>query len=195
MEISRLERSRITFMEKIRIKDPKTQEGYKTALNNFENFCMEKFGKTDCIAELKEQDTDYIFEFLQTWINWNDVRSPRTILNWFSRIKKYLHYRGIKLHPQDIKENLEFKIPSQEDLYPLTVDDIQTIIKNLRYKHKTMFVCQASSLMRIGEIVQLRKKHIILGGPNIIVKIPPTITKFHKGRTTYFSKEASKILT
>jgi hypothetical protein len=40
-----LERSRITFVEKMDTKDPKAQDAYKTALNNFENFCMEKHGK------------------------------------------------------------------------------------------------------------------------------------------------------
>lgn len=181
-------------MDKIQTKDTKTQDGYKTALNNFENFCMEKYGHADCIEELKQHDNDDVFEFLQAWINWNIQRAPRTVLNWFSRIKKYLHYRGIKLHPQDVKENLEFQTPSQEELYPLSHDDIKTIIKEMRYKHKTQFVCQASSMMRIGEIVQLRKKHLVLGNQNIIVKIPPTIAKFKKGRTTFFSKEASRML-
>ena len=48
--------------------------------------------------------------------------------------------------------------------------------------------------MRIGEIVQLRKKHLVLDHKNIIVKLPATITKFNKARTTIFSKEASKLL-
>jgi len=55
-------------------------------------------------------------------------------------------------------------------------------------------MCQLSGLMRIGEIVQLRKKHLILDKQNIIVKIPTTIAKFNKARTTYFSKEASLLL-
>jgi len=38
-------------------------------------------------------------------------------------------------------------------------------------------------------MVQLKKKHLILEHKNIIVKLPPTITKFSKGRTTFFSKQ------
>jgi len=190
----KLERSRITFMEKITTKDLGTQAAYKTAINNFENFCMEKYGKADCISELKQHDNEDIFDFLQKWVNWNNQRAPSTVLNMFSKIKKYLYHRGIKLHPQDIKEELEFKAKIEEEMYPLTVENIQSIIKHMRYKHKTQFICQSSSLMRIGELVQLRKRHLILGKPNIIVKIPASIAKFKKGRTTFFSKEASKLL-
>jgi len=42
MSVQRQERTRITFMEKVSTKDPSTQAGYEQAINNFENFCMEK---------------------------------------------------------------------------------------------------------------------------------------------------------
>ncbi len=112
----------------------------------------------------------------------------------FSRIKKYIYHRGIKLHQQDINEELEFRTLIQEERYGLILDDIQTIVKQMRYKHKTQFICQLSSLMRIGEITQFRKKHLISNKQNIIVKIPATIAKLKKARTTFFSKEASRLL-
>ena len=164
------------------------------AINNFENFCMEKYGKADFVSELKEYDNDALFDFLQSWINWNNKLLPSTTRILFSRIKKYLYHRGVKLHQQDINEELEFRTQIQEERYGLTLNDIQTIIKNMRYKHKTQFICQLSSLMRIGELTQLRKKHLISDKQNIIVKIPATIAKLKKGRTTFFSKEASTLL-
>jgi len=45
MKNQKLERSRHTFMERMASKDPKTLRSYNMAINNFENFCMEKFGK------------------------------------------------------------------------------------------------------------------------------------------------------
>jgi len=194
MSVSRVERSRESFMVKIASKDEGTQAGYKTALNNFENFCMEKYGKADYVSELKEYDNEKLYDFLQEWINWNKKRSPRTVINFFSRVKKYLYHRGIKLDLQDIKEELDFPNLIEEELYSITVDDMNSIFKEMQYKQKTQFLCQSSSLMRIGEIIQLRKRHLILSNQNIIVKIPATIAKFKKGRTTFFSKEASKML-
>ena len=194
MSVSRVERSRESFMVKIASKDEGTQAGYKTALNNFQNFCMEKYGKPDYVSELKEYDNEKLYDFLQEWINWNKKRSPRTVINFFSRVKKYLYHRGIKLDPQDIKEELVFPHLIEEELYSITVDDMNSIFKEMQYKQKTQFLCQSSSLMRIGEMIQLRKRHLILSKQNIIVKIPATIAKFKKGRTTFFSKEASKML-
>jgi len=188
----KLVRNRESFMMKK--KNTGTASNYKSAINNFENFCMEKYGKPDIIDDLKEHTDNEILDLIQAWINYNDNLSPNTVLNMFSRIKKYLHHRGIKLHPQDIKEELEFKRVIEEELYPLTTENIQSITKEMRHKQKVQFICQSSSLMRIGEIVQLRKRHLILNKENIIAKLPATITKFNKARTTFFSKEASKLL-
>jgi len=194
MKSLKIVRTKETFMEKMATKDPKTLEGYVSTLRNFENYCMEKTGNPDCIKELKELEETDLFEFLQGWINQNSDKASRTVKNYFSQVKKYLHYRGIKLHPQDIKEELDFRRHMQEDLYALSLEDIQLIFKNFKYKHRVQFMCQLSGLMRVGEIVQLRKKHLDSSGLNIIVKIPPSIAKFKKGRTTFFSKEASKLL-
>mgnify|MGYP006438543621 FL=1 len=101
---------------------------------------------------------------------------------------------GIKLHDQDVKAELNFKHKVEEELYGLTLQDIQSIFKEMRYKNKVQYMCQLSSSMRIGETVQLRKKNLILGQKNIIVKIPAMIAKFNRARTTFFSKEATRLL-
>ena len=189
-----LARNKDSFMRKIESLDDSTKSTYKIVLQNFENYCMQQTGKSNYVTELRDLDSDGIFDFLQGWINSNSTLSSSTTRLYFSKLKKYLYHMGVKLHPQDIKEELNFKHSVQEDLYGLTLDDIQNIINSLRYKHKVQFICQLSSLMRISELIQLRKKHLISNGENIIVKIPASIAKFKKGRTTFFSKEASKLL-
>ncbi len=79
-------------MEKMKTKDPKTLEGYVHTLQNFENCCMEKTGKIDCVEDLKNLEENDLFEFLQGWINQNNDRAPRTVKNYFSQVKKHLHY-------------------------------------------------------------------------------------------------------
>ena len=187
-------RTKSTYLERISGKDIEVQQGIKAMIHNFENFCIEKYGKTDCIIDMQEMSDEGIYDVLQAWINWNQKISAGTVKLYFSKLKSYLYYMGIKLHPQDIKEELSFKRVIEEELYPLSRDDIQTINKTLRYKSKTQLICQLSSLMRIGEIIQIRKRHLIADKENIIVKIPATVAKFKKGRTTFFSKEASKML-
>lgn len=194
MGILRLDRTKETFKEKIKSQSTGSQVGILQSVDNFEKYSMEKYGKVDIIADLKESTDEEIFDVLQGWINWNKSRAPSTVKMYFSRLKKYLHYMGIKLNDQDIKNELDFKHDIHEELYGLTLEDVQKIFKQFSYHTRAQFICQLSGLMRIGEIVQIRKKHLVLGKENIIVKIPSNIAKFKKGRTTFFSKEASMLL-
>ena len=194
MSSLKIARTKETYREKIKSKKAGTQTNIFKSINNFENFCMEKHGTANIIPQLKESDEETIYDVLQSWINWNSSRASSTIRIHFSNVKKYLHYMGIKLFKEDIDNELDFKAPVNEDLYGMSIQDIQTFFKELNYKYRTLFTCQLSSLMRIGEMVQIKKKHLILDNKNIIVKIPAYMAKFNKGRTTFFSKEASLML-
>jgi len=187
-------RSKETFWDKVSSQSKGSQDGFVTAIKNFENFCMEKHGKVDIIPDMKELENSQVIDILQSWIKWNSNLAPSTMKVFFSRLKKYLHYMGIKLDSQDVKNELEFRRNIEEEKHGLTIDEIHTIFKDLHYDTRLVLTCQLSSLMRIGEIVQIRKKNLLLDGLNIIVKIPPTIAKRNKGRTTFFSKEASALL-
>lgn len=187
-------RTKETFRYKMKSQAEGSQEGILIAIDNFEKFSMETYGKVNIIPDLLEATTNEVYDTLQKWINWNSNRASSTIIIYFSRLRKYLHYMGVKLDSQDVKNELTFKHSVQEELYGLTIDDIRKILNNLDFHTKVQFMCQLSSCMRIGEIVQLRKRHLILDKQNIVVKIPSTIAKFNKGRTTYFSKEASALL-
>jgi len=48
----KLVRNRETFVKKK--KNTGTASNYKSAINNFENFCMEKFVKADIIDDLED---------------------------------------------------------------------------------------------------------------------------------------------
>ena len=45
--------------------------------------------------------------------------SPSTISIYFCHIRQYLHYMGIRLHPTDIKQCLNFPKKQVEELRPL----------------------------------------------------------------------------
>ena len=194
MVISKVQRSKESFKEKISPLNLATQEAIGHLITNFENFSMEKYGKVDLVSELKKVSEEELYDVLQNWINWNNKLASSTVSTYFSHLRKYLHYFGIKLFDQDIKAELIFKRKIHEERYGLKLSDIKSILREMRYKNKVQYMCQLASLMRIGEIVQLRKKHLILDHKNIIVKIPPSIAKFGKARTTFFTKESSKLL-
>jgi integrase len=164
---------------------------------------MQQYGKPNIIPDMLESTEIERIDTLQLWINYmNEVPSkrsgkpldPATVKMYFSRVKVYLHYMGIKLDAQDVKHELSFKRVSEEEKYGLTLDDVNKILDGIYYPMKVQLTCQLSSLMRVGEMVQLRKKHLLLDKQNIIIKIPSEIAKLKKARTTFFSKEASALL-
>ena len=188
-------RTKESYFERIQTLAKGTQLLTKFAVNNFENFSMEKFGKVNIIPDIKSSPDEQVFDTLQMWINWASPSiSPRTLQNRFHSIKNYLHYMGIKLHPLDIKQELTFPSFIEEELHGLTLEEIQMIVGTLQYKSKAMIICQLSALMRVGELVQLRKRHVTDLGSNMMIKIPTSIAKFNKARTTFWSKEATKLI-
>ncbi len=192
------ERNLKTFDTKLALKSKSTQRGYGDAFTNFERFCQAEFQTSmdSVIADLKIVEEESLFDTLQSWINYNveGKRSRNTIRTWFSAINVYLHYRGIKIDNRDVKENLTFPAHIQHELYGLTVDDIKKILDVARIDKKVMLLCQLSSGMRSGELLQIRKSDLDLSTRRIMVKIRPSIAKGNKARTTFFSKEAGNML-
>lgn len=192
-------RSKETYFEKIQILKEGTQKHIHLSIANFENFAMEKFGKANIIPDLKKAftngDEQEVFDILQLWIIYaNKSVIAKTVQNRFYSINNFLHYMGIKLHDRDIKQELTFPRQIQEEHYGVKLEQLQKILGTMQYRKKTMFLCQLSGLMRVGELVQIRKKHVTDLGDNMMIKIPAGIAKFNKARTTFWSKEASSRL-
>lgn len=189
-------RNRQSFEEKISRRASGTIENYKSLLNGWEKFSQEKFRSPDIIDELKLVEEDTLWDTLQDWINWNSFNGqmPQTVKYRFSLLKKYLHHRGIKILKEDIEENLDFPTVIEEEPYPLSLDETQTIIDNASFKKKLMYLCMISSGMRIGEMVQIKPKHLNTEDKRIMVTIPASIAKYNRKRTTFFSFEASNLL-
>ena len=185
-----------SYYEKIQKHSLNSQMGTKNALNNFDRFCQEKYDQSieeivDDLVLVKKQET--VFDVLQSWINWNTV-APSSLKTYFVRLNTFLHYKGIKLDARDVKSELIFPRVLEEELYPLQIEDISKILSAANYDKRGMYLAQISSGMRLGEIVQIRKKDLVLDSDRIMVKIPAKITKSQQARTTFLSTEAEKMI-
>jgi len=188
------EKTKQTFEDRLAKKAPGTRSLYKIALRNFEKFCDDHYNRTmdEVISEFSVVDEQTVCDTLQDWIDWNvsHKKGSSTIRMWFSCLNNYLRYRHVKI---DIKENIDFPKKIEEELYPLQLEDIHKILSVAKYDKKCLYLCQISSGMRIGELMQLRKKDLELK-KRIVVKIPAEYTKAKRGKTTFFSIEAQKML-
>jgi len=180
------------FFEKISTKNKKTIREYSYKIKAWKAFVKERFDDPDFIPQDKQDALDLFQLFINRLAK---DHSTVTVLNYASGVRKFLYYRGAPLTKDDVSEFIDMPRKIKKELHGLTIEEIQRILNSLKYNDKVMFMCQASSGMRIGELVQLRKKHLILDKNNrIIVKIPHTIAKFSKARTTILSIESSRLL-
>ncbi len=198
MVIISKERTFETFKTKLALKSKNTQLVYKDAFINFTRFCNDKMDSDfeSVISDLKIVDEETLYDTLQLWITYNveGKRSLSTVKTWFSCVNNYLRYKGIKLDPRDVNDNLTFPKNIQQELYGLTVEDIKKILEPARFDKKIMFLCQLSSGMRLGELLQVRKSDLDLSKKRIMIKLRPSIAKGNKARTTFFSKESGSML-
>ena len=171
-----------TYFEHIRGTSKSTQRLFRTAYRSFTG--IEEFIES-------RPENDEIYDYLQKWINISN-NDPYTKRTYFSLIKQYLHYRGVRMHPTDIRQCLNFPVKHEEEMYPLGIDEFRQILEKCGHKRKAMYIAQASSGMRIGELVQLKREYLYMNADRIMVKIPARITKKKRARTTFFSVEAAE---
>ncbi len=185
-----------SYEEKLKAKPINTRISHHTALNNFEKFCQTEFtrSKEDVIDEFLKVEKYVVFAAIQKWIDWNikNNKNPSSLITWFSSINTYFYYKGLEFSQREIKENLDFPKMLQEELYGVQPEDLQKILKVANYRYRCALLAQTSTLMREGELMQIRKKHLVFDKDRIMIKIPAKFTKLRKARTVILSREATK---
>ncbi len=171
----------------------------KHNLRNFENFCQSKFNSNsnEIMLEASKDGKDGIIAVLQAWINWNLERKvlPRSIRSMASAIKtKFYENGGIILNKEDMK-NLKFGKILKEARGIITANMIENLINHADKKRKVLYLFQSCTAMRIGEILQLKKKYFDFSKDRIQVNISAKMTKSGESRITFVSKECEKLLT
>jgi len=185
-----------SYDEKLNAKPVNTRISHNTTLNNFEKFCQNEFGrsKEDVIDEFLNVEKYVVFTTIQKWIDWNikNDKNPSTLVTWFSNLNTYFYYKGLELSQREIKEHLDFPKKLQEDLYGVQPEDLQKILKVSNFRYRCAILAQTATLMREGELMQIRKKHLVFDKDRILIKIPARFTKLRKARTVILSREATK---
>ena len=176
-----------SYREHIDVRADTTKKIFESAYRNFPG--IEEFIDS-------RPSGDDVYDYLQKCINDMHERSNSlsTIKVYFGHIKQYLHFRGIKLNPIDIKQSLNFPKRHKEEMRPLGLSAFQSILKNCSHKKEMLYLAQSSSGMRIGEMLQIRKSDVHTHLTRLLVRIPAKYTKTGMARTTFFSAEAAKMV-
>ena len=176
-----------TYREHIRVQASTTKKMFESAYRSFPGI--------EELIDSRPSD-DGVYDYLQKRINAMHERSNSlgTIRAYFGHTKQYLHYRGIKLNPIDIKQSLNFPKQQKEEMRPLSLSTFQNILRRCSHKREMLYLAQSSSGMRIGEMLQIRKKDIHMHTARLLVRIQAKYTKTGMGRTTFLSVEAAKMV-
>lgn len=122
--------------------------------------------------------------------------APLSQRNRLSTIKTMLAENGHEL-PSTFWKRLNRKIighrPLTQDRIP-TNSELKQIIMNMPIGGRALFLCLATSGMRIGEALNLNLGDIDLTKTPVKVSIPAKITKGKTARFTFISSEAKDIL-
>ena len=179
-----MERSPETYLRHISGQSESTTASFRCAHRSFP-------GLEELIAS--NPDKDEVYDAIQKWINGMGLH-PTTMRTYFSRIRQYLHYRGIRLEQLHVRQNLKFPAKYEEEMHPLGLEEFRLILEGCDQKRRILYLAQSSSGMRIGELVRLRRRHLDTSLERIAVRIPPTFTKTRRGRTAFFSGETARLL-
>jgi len=188
-------RTKQTFEDTLIHRSENTRKNVKVVFANFEKFCNSHFdGRTSeqVIQEMLLEDTDAVLDVLQSWINSNNL-TYSTLKNYVNCLNNYLYYRGVKLDPRDFKL-LKFPQKIEEELHPISIDEIQKILKSASYKRQSFYFAMLSSGMRPSEALNIKKKDIDISLDRMMIKIPAKFTKLKRARTTFLNTEAAKYL-
>ena len=166
----------------------RTKQSYSTALNNFEEFCYKHTKTRDMIPKLQEYTEEQLWDFLQAWIDNNYPLDPSSVRIFFSHIKRYLFFFGIKMANQEVSENLEFLQTNKKEPYLLVKKELKCILSELSYKDNALYLCQISSGLGISELVLLTKSNLSYTNHRMVVTVPSNKRKIKR---TVSSKEAT----
>ena len=192
-----------TFEEKISKLSKKTRDNINASRHSFERFCSEDYDgrKADEIfEELRlhkgNDQIEALRDVLQNWVDWQYENGSLTtsIQQYISKIKRVFSHNGLRIHPEDFSEPLEFKPKIKEELHQLTVKEIQSILKHASPKKIGFYVALSCTGARPSELLQVRKKDVDTTQKRIKIRIEAENVKTRSGRSIWLTKEAESYL-
>ncbi len=146
--------------------------------------------------KLNEPDEE-MEELLQDWINHLVQNPPKkkkltpiVLKQYANAVNAYLKYHRFRI---DIKA-LKFPKQLYEEKYPITVEEIQSILRVASWIKQAYYLCLISTGARPREILGLKKDDVEWVGDKYKALIPAHLTKKGLSRTVFFSKECNPFL-
>jgi len=155
------------------------------------------FGDAEAmIVAMKDGKLDPILaidRYVQSLLD--DKRAPKTVLSYFTAVKKFLEYEEVPFDERKLKNRVvlpqNYEVSS--DRSP-TNSELEKVFMDASLKAKTMVTVLASSGMRIGELQTLKIGQIDFSKSPTRINLQAKATKTRHSRFTFTSDEATTYL-
>ena len=195
-----VKRSKEDFLKHKSKSSQNTLINYTFILKSFEKFCITKYDSSleNIIEELAitPGPQEKVENMLQNYIDELEIegKSPRTVSSYCSIMKNYLKYRRVKFDKDELETSLDYKKERVSEKYPLTKEDIKTLLDHASFQARAKIFLQSGSGFRISEIMTLRKCDINRNFERYTARIRAEHAKNGIERTTIISSEAMSYL-
>jgi len=200
MSVLDVKRTKEDFLKKKGKSSVNTLRNYTQVFKSIEKFCLKKYDSSleNIIEELfiVEKPQEQVENMIQTYID--DIEAegkPYSTVSCYSCIaKNYLKYRRVKFDKDELETSLDFKKERVSEKYPLTKEDIKTLLDHASFESRAKILLQSGSGFRISELITLRKSDINTGLERYTATIRAENAKNGIERTTIISSEAMSYL-
>jgi integrase len=174
----------------------------QVSLVTFDKFLKIKFPNIEepkVIQELKKIWTDpqtytKLYQFLNDYVQFliSENLHPTTVKVYFSYLKSYLRFNGIRIYNEDIKQFVKQPKKIKESRMPLSRENVIKLLEQAEKKWKAIILVGISSGARLGEILQSTPLDYDFKAKPITMRIRAETTKTKQERSTFISQEAYK---
>jgi len=200
MSILDVKRNKQDFLKHKSKSSTNTLVNYSFIFKSIEKFCLNKYDSSleDVIEELAvvENPQEQVEDMIQTYIDELELEGkPRsTVFSYSCLAKNYLKYRRVKFDKDELETSLDYKREVKSEKYPLTKEEIKTLLDHASFQARTKILLQSGSGFRISELLTLRKCDIKRDLERYTARIRAEHAKNGIERTTIISIEAKPYL-
>jgi len=195
-----VKRSKEDFLKHKSKSSENTLIYYRFIFKSIEKFCISKYDSSleNIIEELTvvENPQEQVENMIQTYIDELELEGkPHSTVSSYSCIaKNYLKYRRVKFDKDELESSLDFKKEIKSEKYPLTKEDIKTLLDHASFESRAKILLQTGSGFRISELLTLRKCDINKDLERFTAIIRAECAKNGIERVTIISSEAMPYL-
>ena len=195
-----IKRNKQDFLKHKSKSSQNTFVNYTHIFTSIEKFCITKYNSSleNIIEELSivENPQEKAENMIQTYIDELELEGkPHTTVSSYSCLaKNYLKYRRVKFDKDELESSLDYKREIKSEKYPITKEDIKTLLDHASFQARAKILLQSSSGLRISELLTLRKSDINRDLERYTVKVRAECAKNGIERTSIISSEAMSYL-